>query len=387
MRIAWPAVVLPILAALLSACGEGFPDQEMHLGLEDKVRPYAITLEPPEAAPGDTVRVTLLARVPRPDEVDIGWKVALDYDSGLYGVDDVERNQRPLAAGEPEVDQDGFLSQSFLWVVPDSALLYSSALPAVVDDPALVAIAAQLPGLGSGPTWRKDEIDAWLKGVSREDLAAMDAFTRAAVWGLADRFACAVRFRATLRTNVVVDVTRNLTIRHTRRLDGPNTNHNTFVVSFEVVAVARRDASPADIDDPDVPQTRQVFVDSWGQRVADRIELPVDPGWTYFARGDFAAESYTSPWDPGLVIDELALFRWYYYRQDAPGVEHALFVTDEGEDAEMWNLNDVIRLEPDGPGSTFRLLLVVRDSRREWDSFQGTPGTGVAEGVVAFVEP
>lgn len=390
MKRLWLVVPLLSVAGLLSGCGEGFPDEEMHLGLDDKVRPYAILLEPPEAAPGDTVRVTLLARAPRPSTLDIAWQVALDFDRGLYEVDVVERNLRPLLAPAPAFDQDGFLTQSFAWIVPDSAQLYSSALPPVIDDPLLAALAAQLPGLGAGPAWRKDELDAWLKAQDAGTLAAMDPSARAAAWGLADRFACAVRFRATLRADGaadVVDATRNLTIRHTRRLEGPNTNRNTHVLSFEIAGVGRRDATPADLQDPDLPQLRLAFIDRWAQRQADRLEVPLYPDWTYFARADFAAETYTSPWSPGLVLTETGSFRWYYHRQDAPTADHAFLVTDDGEGAEMWNLDEVVRLAPAGPGSTFRLLLVARDSRREWVSFHATPGTGVAEGVVAFVAP
>lgn len=388
-RLGLVVSLLPV-AGLLAGCGEGFPDEEMHLGLDDKVRPYAILLEPPEAAPGDTVRITLLARAPRPAALDIAWRVALDYDLGLYGVDEVERNLRPLAAPAPAFDQDGFLAQSFTWIVPDSAQLYSSALPPVIDDPALAALAAQLPGLGEGPAWRKEEIDAWLKAQDAGTLAAMDPAARAAAWHLADRFACAVRFRATLRADGagdIVDATRNLTIRHTRRLDGPNANHNTYVASFAIAAVGRRDASPADLQNPDLPQLRLGFGDGWAHGQPDRLEFPLYPDWTYFALADFAAQTYTSPWDPGLVLEETGTFRWYYHRQDAPTSDHAFLVTDDGDDAEMWNLDEVVRLEPAGPGSTFRLLLVARDYRREWVSFHATPGTGVAEGIVAFVAP
>jgi hypothetical protein len=381
---------LTILAGLLAGCGEGFPDEEMHLGLDDKVRPFAILVEPPEAAPGDSVRVTLLARAPHPSAIDISWQVALDFDRGLYEVDGVERNLRPLAAPEPVHDADGFLSQSFTWVVPDSASLLSSALPEVIDDPALAGIGTLLPGLGAGPTWRKDELDAWLKAQDPGTLAAMDPVARAAAWGLADRFACAVRFRATLRaagSDDVVDVTRNLTIRHTGRLEGPNTNRNTFVISLEVIGVARRDASPSDLADPDLASARWVLVDGGGHPLRGRVDVPLDPDWTYFARADFAAQPYTSPWDPTLVIEELGSFRWYYHRQDAPTSDHAFLLTDEGDDAEMWNLDELVRLAPDGPGSTFRLLLVARDTRREWTSFHAAPGAGVAEGVIAFMAP
>lgn len=385
-----PACPLLVLAALCAGCGEGFPDEEMHLGLDDKVRPYAILVEPPEAAPGDSVRVTLLARAPDPSALDIAWQVALDYDRGLYEVDEVERNLRPLVAPEPVFDGDGFLSQSFTWVVPDSTQLYSSALPAVIDDPALAAYGALLPGLGAGPTWRKEEIDAWLKSQDVRTLAEMDPAGRAAAWALADRFACAVRFRATLRADGagdVVDVTRNLTIRHTGRLGGPNTNHNTYVVSFAVVAVQKRDASPSDLSDPRFAQRRYAFIEPPGQRVADRLQIPYDPDWTVFARADYAAEIFTSPWNPQLVLEEGATYRWYYHRQDAPTSDHAFLVTDDGGEAEMWNLDEVVRLAPPGPGSTYRLLLVARDGRREWEAFHAAPGTGVAEGVITFVQP
>ena len=68
-------VLLMLSAFLLSSCTEGFPDEEMHFGIEDKVRPYAVIIEPPEAAPGDVVEVTFLARVPDQSDLDITWHI------------------------------------------------------------------------------------------------------------------------------------------------------------------------------------------------------------------------------------------------------------------------------------------------------------------------
>lgn len=380
------AALLPAVA-IMAGCGEGFPDEEMHLGLDDKVRPYAILVEPPEAAPGDTVQVTLLARAPRPGDLDITWRVALDFDSGLYDVDEVERNQRTLAVPPPVIDADGFLTQTFQWVVPDSTLLYSSAIPVVPDDPALPAIAALLPGLDASPPLRKDEIDFWLKERDVFEVREMDLTTQAATWALADRFSCAVRFRATLRTDIVVDVTRNLTIRHTRRLEGPNANENTTVIAFRIVALAKRDATIAEIDDLDLVQSHYWFLDTDGRRIADRVIIPFHDDWTYFVGSTFVSQVYSSPWNPSYFTRESGRHDWYYYRQDAPTSTHAFFVTESGDEAEMWNLDEIARIVPDGPGSTFRIVTVVRDYRNEWVSFQVTPGAALAEGIVSFQAP
>lgn len=387
MTLPKSALLLPLLAGLIAGCGDGFPDEEMHLGLDDKVRPYAVLIEPPEASPGDTVQVTLRARAPHPDELDITWRVALDYSLGLYGVDEVERNLRPLAPPPPVADADGFLTQTFAWVVPDSALLTSSALPAIVEDPSLATLGGLLAGAGFGLPPRKDEVDAWLRTLDADEVRAMDPATRLATRGLADRFACAVRFRATLRTDVVVDVTRNLTIRHTRRLEGPNLNHNPRLLYWNLAAVEKRDAEESDLSDPALTVHRLLFLDVNGERVADVISVPFHDDWTYYLTSSTWREDYTSPWNPEFVASELARYRWYYYRQDAPTSAHQFFVTDEGDEAEMWNLTGSVRIMPDGVGSTFRVVAVVRDYRDEWESFQASPGTALAEGVVTFTSP
>lgn len=371
----------------LAGCGEGFPDEEMHLGLEQKTRPFTVVVDPPEAAPGQTVQVTLLARTPWPDELDITWRVALDYDLGLYEVDEVERNFRDLEAPLPEADEDGFLTQTFTWTVPDSVLLQTSALPDVLDDPVMVVLAEALlgPEASSPPT--RAEVDAWLKSLAAADMAALSPEERQAVWALADRFACQVRLRAALRDDLVLDVTRNLTIRHTARLQGPNANTNARVRDFAVVALAKRDAPESDIGNSSVEQTLYRFLDQDGEMVADRVQVPLHENWTYYLTTDFDSQHYTSPFDPSLVLPEDGTHRWYYYRQDAPGSGHQFFVTEDGDEAQMWDLDERARIMPAGAGSVFRVVSVIRDARSEWVMYHAVPGTGFAEGVVEFVAP
>ena len=380
------AVLLTLAAAGLSGCGEGFPDEEMHFGIEDKVRPFAVVIEPPEAAPGETVTVTLLAQAGDPDEVDITWRVALDYDLGLYEADEVERHYRDLPTPSTSSDTDGFLSQTFAWTVPDSALLYTSAMPEILTDPAVVYLVEQLIGPAAGSPPNRTAVDAWLKARTPAELAQMTPLEREGVWALADRFACQVRFRAVMRTGETVDVTRNLTIRHTSRLGGPNTNRNASVYDFTIGAVNKIDATKEDLYDPDL-QVRWYDFILWGEGVASQVWVPFHDDWTYYVRVRHSPEEYTSPFDPTLVVREGSRYNWYYYRRDEPQSGHHFFVTEEGEEAEMWDLGKDSRIMPAGPGSTFRLVAAVRDFRDDWVMYHAVPGAAVEQGIVQFVSP
>jgi hypothetical protein len=384
MKRAYP--LLLVLAVLAAGCGDDFPDEEMHFGIEDKVRPYAVLVEPPDAAPGDEVTVTLLVRAPDPDEVDVSWRVALDFDRGLYEADEVERRYVALDPPLPAADADGFMTQTFTWTVPDSVHLWSSALPAVLTDAATVALAEQLIGPAAGSPPRKAAVDAWLRALDPADVAALAPPVRQAVWALADRFACQVRFRARLRTDITVDVTRNLTVRHTSRLGGPNVNRNAQVTDLAVVALDKKDADRDDIDAAGITKSWHRLVEA-GVQVAERVAVPVRTNWTYYAVVAFAPESYTSPYDYAGELGESGSYRWYYYRQDAPRDGHHLFVTEDGDEAEMWHLDEEARMQPPGVGAVFRLVAVVRDERPEWRAYQAAPGTGVAGGIVEFVAP
>ena len=44
-------------------------------------------------------------------------------------------------------------------------------------------------------------------------------------------------------------------------------------------------------------------------------------------------------------------------------------------------------VKPAGPGATYRIVVVARDDRSEWESFHASPGAAAAEGIIAFVAP
>lgn len=374
-------LLLLVAGLALTGCGDSFPDEEMHLGNQNKTRPLGVLVEPPDAAPGDTVTVTLLARSPAPDDLDITWRVAQDFDNGLYEADEVERDFRDLAPAPAVADADGFLSQSFTWVVPDSVLLNTTAIPAVLSDPLMAGLAEYVVG-----SLRKADVAAYLADLTPADLAAMDPDRREAALGLADVFACQVRFRARLHDDRIIDVTRNLTVRHSRRLGSANLNRNAAVTELAVVALELEDGRRRHIGDPAVAQTTYPFI-TGGVRVAGTVQVPYRAGWTYYLVTAFAPEQYMSPFTYGQLLGEEGSYRWYYYRQDAPRSDNPFFRTEDGKDAEMWNLKEEARVQPPVAGARYRIVAAVRDERGEWKRYHAVPGLGVAEGVVEFVEP
>ena len=384
------AALLLLAAVALAGCGDGFPDEEMHLGLDDKVRPVRRDHRSARGVAGrHRARVTLLRARRAPGR---RWTSPGAWPWTSTAACTMSTTSSAISARwprrRPRSTSDGFLTQTFTWVVPDSALLYASSIPDEIDDPALAELTALLPGLGSGTTLPQDRGRCLAEGARRRTRSvAMDPDPQAATWALADRFVCAVRFRATLRTEVTVDVTRNLTIRQTRRLEGPNANRNTQVSSLRLVALEKHNAPLGDIIDPDVAVTFYDFIDAWGGRVSDHVQVPYHHNWTYYLVTGYRPQAYTSPWDPGFHIVEGATYLWYYFRRDDPTADQPFFVTSDGSDAEMWNLDSSVRLMPAGAGSTYRTVAVVRDIRNEWASFNVAPGLALAEGLITFVEP
>ncbi len=381
-----------LLAGLfLNGCSDKFTDVEMHLGAEDRVRPLAILCEPPESSPGDTVSVTLLCYAPDPSSLQIDWKVALDYNLGRYETDEVERHVVDLEATQPVPppvdDGRGFLRQTFRYVVPESALTWASSLPDPLIDEAMIALAAALLPAGSTAPNSKTAVEAYLRDLSESELAAMPPEMQVAALALADRFACRVRFRATLQERIVVDVTRCLTVRHSRRLRSPNTNLNPGVSEFEIIGIPHPDAKYSERSRYESELVHYPFQPATGALPEARV--PRRDGWTYYLVMETALQQYTSPYSGEGWFEEQDRYRWYYFRLDNPGDQYALFRDDQGDATQMWALDENVRLEPPAPAaeSRYRLFGCVRDERPEWQLYQASPGLTVAMGEVVFTAP
>ncbi|MBM4116778.1 hypothetical protein FJ251_03415 [bacterium] len=388
MRVAPSRRFRALSAALLlglGACSEGFEDVEMHLGLEGKTRPLAILCEPPEAAPGDTVRVSLYLHSPDPASCAVAWRVALDYDLGPYGADEIERHLLPLSPPPPVDEALGFLRQDFVFVVPDSALLFASSLRDPLEDPGTIALAEALLPAGTPSPPPKAAVDAYLAGLDPAELAALPPASQAAALALADRFACRLRFRAAISSERYVEVTRTLTVRHSARLGSPNANRNPGYSQYMVLAIPHPDVAFA--DRLRYESELQVFAFP-ATPEAGAIAVPARANWTYYLTLTPELQFYTSPLGDAGELLERSTLRWYYFAVDAPTDAFPLFRDDAGDPAEMWALDENVRLVPPTSGEhRYRLVCCLRDSRPEWDHYGGTPGLTLALGELVFTPP
>ena len=389
MRYLW--LLLAPLILPLAGCDTTFPNEEMDVAGSDKTRPFAIVCEPAEAAPGETVTVTMHYYEPDPDRHDVSWRVALDYDLGLYEADEVERDFVELDAqvAPPLHDEHGFCTQAFTYTIPDDALLRASSQPEVITDELVLALARPLLGLGDDEPLMKEELDRRLALIAAGDVPweyISNPEIRYA-WGrLGDLFACEMRFRAAIDGMVQVDVTKNLTVRYSQHLVSFNINVNPWISSTYIQAVPHPDIAYEDIDTyADEILVYGMISAGWS---GDLAEIPLHDDWTYYLRTEYFIQGYTSPFEDEHHRED-AYSRWYYYNLDNPGSSHPLFVQDDGGEAEMYDLNESVRLlQPAQPGQLgYRIVTCIRGERLEWRSYAFAPGVGLVYSEFVFVDP
>lgn len=374
-RLALQAILPALLAGGLgsSGCSQDFP-QEMEIQPDQKIRPLGVVCEPAEAIPGETVRVTLRYYDPSPAATASAWSLALDYRLDRYDTLEYEGHVIDLAPltseRRIEADADGIVTESFLFAVPETCLLVSSAVPEVIEIDLPPEVEPLFSPAGAYPT--REEVDACLASV---DPSALTAAQLGWLRTCSDLFACQIRLRCALRGALHLDVTRNLTVRYSRRLGSPNANLNP-----RLTAVALIDVHSADVDDRfDIARhpsdTTCVYAGDPAAPVAQTIE--VRAGHTYFLQALDEKQPYVSP--AGIRHDENHFYSWYYTRRhDAPDDLYFIQGHDGDEYTDMGPMDEIVRIVPPPAGmgpQRYLLHLLVRDERPEWRMYQGTPGS------------
>jgi len=386
MRYLW-LMIVPLMFAQ-SGCDTTYPNEEMDVAGSDRTRPFAIVCEPAEAVPGEVVTVTMHYYEPDPDNHDITWQVALDYDLGLYEADEVERDIVTLdTVNAPTWDEQGFCTQTFTYLIPDDALLRASSQPEVITDELILALAHEVMNLEADESLTKAALDHNLDQIAAGEVSweyINDPEIRE-IWDwLSDLFACRIRFRASIDGSVRVDVTKTLTVRYSREIITENINLNPQMGMPIILAIPHPDVL---YEDRSQYTTDLQWYEMYPIGLSNPTLVPINHDWTYYMVTRLTFQTYNSPYG-SVNLDENYSASWYHYGlTDMPG--YALFTQDDGTEAEMGDLDGSVRLIPPTTASehAFRVVLRVHDERLEWGNYAFAPGVSIEVGEFIFVEP
>ncbi|MCP5066212.1 MAG: hypothetical protein GY946_06550 [bacterium] len=368
-----------------TGCSDDFATNMVDAQSGSKTRPFAVVCEPPEAAPGDTVRVTLHCYEPMAADFTPHWRLALDYDIDIYEGQQTEGAYVDLhdiaVISPPIIDEDGLARQSFTFTVPEEAILASSGLDEILDEPLPAELRAIIDPV-SPEALTKAEIDAFL---ATADPADYSGELGDALLDLAELFACQVRLRATLNGVTDLDLTKNLTVRYAARWGSDNLNHNPELAWVALLAVHHEDLQES--DDIGLYAVDTTYVYHQDPELMHAGPVLIDRSLTYFMEMGHEEESYLSP--GGLPHTETHQYWWYFLKRDAGAGGHPILVDDEGEELNSALGDEIIRLDPphDPELRNVSIIAVIRDERWEWELFNFTPGVDFLEIPIEFEHP
>lgn len=325
-------------------CAE-FPAKYSNIIEDEKIRPLAVILEPAEAAPGDTVHVQLKLYDANRSDLDITWKVALDYSVNNYDDQAQERevhdlDSMALPGGDPS---------DFRFVVPkgkNNPLLLNRMIP------------ENIPGLGS-----KKQLVEMLDAnpdttLSSESATAMDLL------------ASIIVLRATIRSDIDLDITKRLTVRYSNKVDENGTlsvNENPHFERFGIITTDDKDAAWHS-DKKEILKSEVQWFDN-DTTTVDTFTVDDDHAYFLIADTSGAAQQYrsqpTDRYPQGSIRTEELFYSWFYTNLDETGSEwdEQIEIGDGSGDTYFCVK---LTVPSDKEMHNFKIRAVVRDYRPEW---------------------
>jgi len=194
--------------------------------------------------------------------------------------------------------------------------------------------------------------------LSGEETALLQAFS--------DLFACQVRLRAKIRSGINLDVTRNLTVRYSRKFGSSNVNENSAIERIGIIGVAH--------DDLEAREDIGLYAN--------------DTTWVFHAsRPDLVEQAVAV--EGRFEHEEQPEHFWYYTTLDPVTLIDGFYVTDSGDEADdmyVFDDHETVRIAPPiglGP-KLIRMYVVSRDYRPEWRMYHATPGATLQHMDVLF---
>ncbi|MBF0430963.1 MAG: hypothetical protein HQK83_06765 [Fibrobacteria bacterium] len=367
MIIKYTLITFSLLGLL--ACAN-FPEKFENIIEEGKIRPIAIVLDPPEAAPGDTVNVTLYMHdAGKPYSID--WTLALDFNITNYG--QLGSSGSVLNLDSMRIDADGYMDNPlrFRFVVPvgdKNPMLHSSLIP---------EIAIPSSELDNDMKGALESMDVPIgeKGVAGKDVVELLDNTEdipeefsPMVDGLISLIVLNARV---VSGDFTLDIEKKLTVRYSNRLvvenGTTNVNVNPTLDSIGIISVAKKDMEiPEDIHkyDSDTVYFKTNAFNQDSGAVVDTFVIKKDYSYFLIADSAGAAQKYVTP--NGTVLKEQLFYHWYYTNLDETSSDWEKLI-NIGSDESDASLSVVSMTPPtDKSMNNFRIRVSVSDWRPEW---------------------
>ena len=350
-------------------CGD-FPNKYENVIRGEKIRPFAIVVDPPEAAPGDTVDVRLKMYDAEKD-YSISWELGLDYKVDVYNSFSSVSQILNLDTGGLKFNRSDD-ELSFSIVVPEgplSPMTISELIPDVVKDAADLSEDERTALIHIG-------VNNLVEGVRRDDLLNvlpnLDTIPNE-LSNIIDNMVALMQFKANVISgDFKLDVTKNLTVRYSNRLAAgsipSNVNTNPVVNSIGIIRVAK--SGVESIDDVQKYARDTTFFNIDGLTQLDSLifdTLNLKEGYSYFAIASGAeTQNYRSPEEVNHKED--LYYQWFYTNLDDVNAEWEDLITLNTEQS-PGHLGAVsLSFPKEELGMKhFSLRVTVNDFRPEWN--------------------
>ena len=348
-----------VIVVFLVSCSNSLPKFEDIQA--DKTRPIAIIVDPPEAAPGDTVHVRYLGFSPDSATLSMHWTAALDFSLSNYGGTAVESHIISLDS----LMLPGGTPSDFYFIIPDSTLLYSTYLKGITHAPWDSLHLTLL------------QADSILKLAVKTAAALPPPLAR-----IADMIGTDIKINVHITAEYPLDVYKYMTVRYTRDLksDSANVNKNPALHWLAVYDVAKGKVNSFDSVANYPYVVKFLYADSSFLKLKSvTIEdtIDIDSGHSYFMVADSGINagdtdmqtySYLSLISGSLqTSQEIYDYQWFYKDLDyRSNMVYDSLILFSGSNATG---NATRFLTPiDTAMHHFEFYCVVRDSRQDFEA-------------------
>lgn len=364
--------LIPFATLVFLGCAE-FPEKYENVIDGGKIRPFAIVLEPPEAAPGDTVRVQL-KMYDGGKSYSVAWELALNYQVNQGATSSpfprvTEIVNMETSGRKFDVSEDGL---EFSFVVPTgdrNPLRLTDLSPDILK-------AENEISPDEKTELRKLGIASLDGGLRKADLIdALDVSDSVAnnLSPMVDGLTALVLLKARVSSpGFELDVTKTLSVRYSNRLESggylSNVNRNPVIDSIGLIHVHAGGITR--FEEIGKHRSDTVFLATSSENHLEPAAfdtLKIVPGHSYFmiSATSGAEQPYRSP--GGMTHPEQLFFQWFYTNLDDTGSDWDDLIRLDNADRPV--NQPVVPLKFPKPGIGLRYFAIratVGDSRPEW---------------------